>query len=331
VKGAAPAQAVSNSCSNQKESGMRIRVLVAVLSMSFVIPLTIAAQQPGGGGGRGGGRGGRGGGTGNVLGRGAPTLVPDNQPFDAHDLSGVWLGNKYGFNATVEPTMTPEGKKKFDAQKPSYGATLGTAAANNTAVPYGRRRAIPPAQGNDYVGACNPLGLVRMILYDPAPMEMIMTPNRIIQRFEWTWDHREIWLDGRALPNVDAYLPRWDGYSAGKWEGNTLVVTTVGLDDRQWLDHFGYPISDQARVEERWTRKYHNIMELEITVTDPVIYTQPWKSDLVTFRLASNNDLSSGTGWASIAEDRCVPLDEVQQYNKLVRNPAGGVPGVDHK
>jgi len=310
---------------------MRIRVLVAVLSMSFVIPLTIAAQQPGGGGGRGGGRGGRGGGTGNVLGRGAPTLVPDNQPFDAHDLSGVWLGNKYGFNATVEPTMTPEGKKKFDAQKPSYGATLGTAAANNTAVPYGRRRAIPPAQGNDYVGACNPLGLVRMILYDPAPMEMIMTPNRIIQRFEWTWDHREIWLDGRALPNVDAYLPRWDGYSAGKWEGNTLVVTTVGLDDRQWLDHFGYPISDQARVEERWTRKYHNIMELEITVTDPVIYTQPWKSDLVTFRLASNNDLSSGTGWASMAEDRCVPLDEVQQYNKLVRNPAGGVPGVDHK
>jgi hypothetical protein len=162
-------------------------------------------------------------------------------------------------------------------------------------------------------------------------MEMITTPNRIIQRFEWTWDHREIWLDGRALPNVDAYLPRWTGYSVGRWEGNTLVVTTVGLDDRQWLDHFGYPISDRARVDERWTRKYHNIMELEITVTDPVIYTQPWKSDLVTFRLASANDLSTGTGWASIAEDKCVPLDEVQTYNKLVRNPAGGVPGVDHK
>jgi hypothetical protein len=266
-----------------------------------------------------------------VLGRGAPPLVPDNQPFDAKDLSGVWLGNKYGYNATTEPQWTAEGKKRFDAQKPSYGATLGTAAANNPNQPPGRRRAIPPAQGNDYVGACNPLGLVRLLLYDPAPMEMIMTPNRIIQRFEWTWDHREIWLDGRPLPDVDAYLPRWNGYSVGKWEGNTLVVTTVGLDDRQWLDHFGYPISEKARVEERWTRKYHNVMELAMTVTDPVLWTGPWKSDLVTFRLASNSDLSTGTGWASMAEDKCVPLDEVQQYNKLVRNPAGGVPGVEHK
>ena len=314
---------------------MRTRVVLAVLSISVVIPLIVAAQQ---GAGRGGGaaqagqaRGGRGGGNGNVLGRGAPPLVPDNQPFEARDLSGVWLGNKYGFNATSDPAFTAEGKKKFDAQKPSYGATVGTPAAANASVPSGRRRAIPPAQGNDYVGACNPLGLVRLLLYDPAPMEMIVTPNRIIQTFEWTWDHREIWTDGRALPNVDAYLPRWNGYSAGRWDGNTLVVTTVGLDDRQWLDHFGYPISDKARVEERWTRKYHNIMELEMTVTDPVLYTQPWKSDLVTFRLASTSDLSAGTGWASMVEDKCVPLDEVQTYNKLVRNPAGGVPGVEHK
>jgi len=131
----------------------------------------------------------------NSLGRGAAPLVADNLPYDKHDLTGVWLGNKYGFNATYEPPLTPEGKKKFDAQKPSYGATLGTPAANDTKVPLGRRRAIPPAQGNDYVGACNPLGLIRMLLYDPAPMEMIVTPNRIIQNFEWTWDHREIWLD----------------------------------------------------------------------------------------------------------------------------------------
>jgi hypothetical protein len=313
---------------------MRTRVVLALVSMSLAIPLMTAAQQNGARGAaapaQGQGRGGRGG-NGNVLGRGAPPLVPDSQPFDARDLSGVWLGNKYGFNATLEPPMTAEGKKRFDAQKPSYGARVGTPAAADLKVPSGRRRAIPPAQGNDYVGACNPLGLVRLLLYDPAPMEMITTPNRIIQRFEWTWDHREIWLDGRELPNVDAYLPRWTGYSVGRWEVNTLVVTTVGLDDRQWLDHFGYPISDRARVDERWTRKYHNIMELEITVTDPVIYTQPWKSDLVTFRLAAANDLSTGTGWASIAEDKCVPLDEVQQYNKLVRNPAGGVPGVDHK
>ena len=66
------------------------------------------------------------------------------------------LANRYGFNATYEPPMTAEGKKKFDAQKPAYGARVGTPAAADTKVPSGRRRAIPPAQGNDYVGACNP-------------------------------------------------------------------------------------------------------------------------------------------------------------------------------
>ena len=312
---------------------MRTRLLLAFLSMAVVMPLLVAAQQAGGrgaGAAQPQGRGGTGR-SGNVLGRGAPPLVPDNEPFNPRDLSGVWLGNKYGFNDKYEPPMTAEGKKKFDAQKPAYGARVGTPAAADPKIPFGRRRAIPPAQGNDYVGACNPLGLVRMILYDPAPMEMIMTSNRILQRFEWTWDHREIWLDGRGLPKVEEYLPRWNGYSAGRWEGNTLVVTTVGLDDRQWLDHFGYPISDQARVEERWTRKYHNIMELQITVTDPRIYTEPWKSDLVTFRLVGANDLSAGVGWASIAEDKCVPLDEVEQYNRNVRNPAGGVPGTSNQ
>jgi len=49
-----------------------------------------------------------------------------------------------------------------------------------------------------------------------------------------------------VLPNVDVHLPRFNGYSAGKWEDDTLVVTTVGLDDRQWLDAFGYPIGGQG-------------------------------------------------------------------------------------
>jgi hypothetical protein len=267
----------------------------------------------------------------NGLGRGAPPLIADKLPYNKRDLSGVWLGNKYGFNATYEPPMTPEGKKKFDAQRPSYGAALGTAAALDAKVPSGRRRAIPPAQGNDYVGACNPLGLIRMILYDPAPMEFVMTSNRIFQNFEWTWDHREVWMDGRKLPKVEEYLPRWDGYSVGKWDGDTLVVTTVGLDDRQWVDHFGYPISDKAQLEERWRRTAHNVLELNMTLTDSAIYTQPWKSDTVTYRLATNDDLAAGTGWAGIVEDRCVPMDEVEQYNRNVRNPAGGVPGVTHK
>ena len=305
---------------------MHYRFAFALAVAALALPVWAGGQQRTGQRGAGGAQqGAQGGQDRNVLARGARPLVPDDLPFDPHDLSGVWLANKYGFNATYEPPMTPEGKKKFDAQKPSYGALVGSAAAQDTRVPSGRRRSIPPAQGNDYVGACNPLGLVRLLLYQPAPMEFIMTRNRILQRFEWTWDHREIWLDGRPLAKVEEYLPRWQGYSAGKWEGNTLAVTTVGLDDRQWLDHFGYPISDKARLEERWTRTHHNVLELQMTVTDPGIYTVPWKSDLVTFRLVPEKDLAEGVGWAALAEDKCVPFDEVDQYNQRVRNPAGGV------
>ncbi len=301
---------------------MSSRLLVKLGAvLLFASGSVLAAQQAGRGGGNalrqgGGGRG---------------QLVPNNLPFDAKDLSGIWRGDKYGFNATEEPKWTPEGRRKFEAQKPSYGARVGTPQAQEANVPIGRRRAIPPAQGNDYVGACNPLGLVRLLLYDPSPMEIVMTPNRFVQKFEWTWDFREVWLDGRSLPKVDEYLPRWNGYSAGKWEGDILVVNTVGLDERQWLDHFGYPTSDQASVEERWHRVAQNILELTITVTDPKLYTQPWKSDLVRFRYITPADIAVGVGWSGLAEDKCVPLDEVQQYNKLVRNPAGGVPGVEHK
>jgi hypothetical protein len=258
--------------------------------------------------------------------RGTTPAAPDTRPFDPKDLSGVWRGDKYGYNAKYVPAMTPEGQKKFESYKPSYGLTKGTPQAEQqTDIPIGRRRAIPPALGNDPVGGCNPLGLIRLLLYDPSPMEIVQTPDRVLQLFEWTWDRREIWADGRAQAKVDEYLPRFNGYSIGKWEGNTLVVSTVGLDDRAWMDHFGYPISDQAKLEERWHRTSYGILELTMVLTDPKIYTEPWKSEVVHFSRIPKDALSAGVGWAALAEDRCVPLDEVDIYNKQVRNPAGGV------
>jgi hypothetical protein len=142
--------------------------------------------------------------------------------------------------------------------------------------------------------------------------------------FEWSYDRREVWLDGRPQAKPEEYLPRWNGYSIGTWDGNTLVVNTVGLDDRQWLDHFGYPISDQAQLEERWKRTSASTLELAMVLTDPKTYTQPWPSELQHFRLISKEDLAAGAGWAALAEDRCVPLDEFK-YDRQVRDPAGGV------
>ena len=154
-----------------------------------------------------------------------------------------------------------------------------------------------------------------------ATLDIAQVKDRIIQRFEWTWDNREIWLDGRVLPNVDDYLPRYNGYSVGKWEGDTLVVTTTGFDDRQWVDQFGYPISEKAVLEERYTRPSPNRLRLDMTLTDPVIYTRPWHSTPKVWALIPKEDMSIG-GWSGIFEDRCVPSDEA--YFNTFRDKAGG-------
>ena len=110
-----------------------------------------------------------------------------------------------------------------------------------------------------------------------------------------------------------------------RWQGDTFVADTNGFDDRQWIDHFGYPISDQARLQERWTRTAYNILELRMTLTDPGIYTQPWESEPVTFQLITKENLAAGWAghrWLKIA---AYLLMRSIKYNKQVNDPAGGV------
>jgi hypothetical protein len=119
------------------------------------------------------------------------------------------------------------------------------AARKRTDLDIGFRRAVLPAFGNDPEARCEPLGLARLITFSGggANMEMVQTKDRILQLFEWTWEFRDIWMDGRKLPKVDDYLPRFNGYSVGKWEGDTLVVETMGFRDDGWLDIYGTPMT----------------------------------------------------------------------------------------
>lgn len=258
--------------------------------------------------------------NGAMMGRNEPA-PEDKRPFNARDLSGVWRGALYGY-AQKGPDLTAEGQGRFDANRPSYGIPADSPQARTrTDVHIGRRRAVPPAVGNDPVGRCNPLGLARMILYAPSPFEVIQLPTRLLQRFEWTWDHREVWADGRPLPNVDDYLPRWNGYSVGRWEGNEFVVETVGLDDRQWMDHYGYPISDQARLIERWRRVSFSAMEIRMILVDPLLYSSPWESDVSRYRLVETEVAPSV--WNALVEDKCVPLDNDAFVEGAVKPAAG--------
>ncbi len=236
---------------------------------------------------------------------------------------GPWPG--YGYHGTPPP-RTAEGEKKFNANKPARGIEKDSAEAKaRTDLDIGMRRAILPAFGNDPEGRCEPLGLMRLIAFSGggATMEMIHTPSndRIIQRFEWTWDNREIWYDGRKLPDPDDYLPRYNGYSAAHWEGDTLVVETNGLDERQWVDQYGYPISSKAVLTERWERPSKNRLRVQMTITDPDTYTKPWVSSYKVWTLIPKEKMAVA-GWSGILEDRCIPSDE-SLFNKFRDHAAG--------
>ena len=86
---------------------------------------------------------------------------------------------------------------------------------------------------------------------------------------------REVFTDGRPLPKDPQ--PSWKGYSVGRWEGDTMVVDTIGFNDRGWIDTgMGRPQTEALHVTERLRRRNAGTMEIGITIDDPKAYTKPW-------------------------------------------------------
>jgi hypothetical protein len=130
---------------------------------------------------------------------------------------------------------------------------------------------------DDPEGFCLPPGVPRMF-YTPYPTQIYQLPDRILFVYEGgahVW--RVVYMDGRKLPEVnDALNPTYLGYSVGHWEGDTLVMETVGFNDRTWLDASGHPHGEKLKVTEKLTRTSFNNIKVEATFDDPEYYTKPW-------------------------------------------------------
>jgi hypothetical protein len=118
--------------------------------------------------------------------------------------------------------------------------------------------------------------------------KMIQAPQETVLLTELNSPPRQIYTDGRALPKDPE--PSWMGYSVGKWEGDTLLVETSGLNDRGWLDGFGHPRSEQMHITERYHRRDFGHMDLEFTFDDPKYYTRPFGLKAAV-RLIPDSDL----------------------------------------
>ena len=108
----------------------------------------------------------------------------------------------------------------------------------------------------------------------PYPRKILQFPGLMVILYERDTVYRQIFTDGRPLP-VDPQ-PSFYGYSTGTWDGDTLVVQTNGFRDGLWLDISGTPLTDAAKLTERYHRPSFGKLEIEITVDDPKAYTKPW-------------------------------------------------------
>jgi hypothetical protein len=112
----------------------------------------------------------------------------------------------------------------------------------------------------------------------PHMTKAVHTPRLLVLLNEVNAMYRQIFIDGRPLP-VDPN-PSWNGYSSAAWDGDTLVVRTIGFMDGLWLDMSGSPMTDAARMTERFRRPNYGTLEVQITIDDPKAYTRPWTVDI---------------------------------------------------
>ncbi len=113
----------------------------------------------------------------------------------------------------------------------------------------------------------------------PEPFKIIQTPGLIVMLYEVETTFRQIFTDGRK--QVSDPSPSWMGYSVGRWEGDMLVIDTVGFNNLSWLDASGHGHSEDMRVEERFRRRDYGHLELTVTIRDPKVFTKPVSINVV--------------------------------------------------
>jgi hypothetical protein len=123
-----------------------------------------------------------------------------------------------------------------------------------------------------------------------GPFKIVQTPKLMLILFEPDTFFRQIFLDGRKHP--DNPQVSWLGYSTGRWEGDSLIVETVGLKEAP-LDVFQHPHSEAMRVTERFRRRDFGHMDLQITIDDPETYTKPFTYKINLRRLPDTDLLES--------------------------------------
>ena len=203
----------------------------------------------------------------NTPKRTAPAATP-RTPDGKVDFSGIWTPDRkfiYDINDALKPGET------LPIQDWALKVTLERLSKD------------------DPEALCLPAGVPRQA---PYPWRILQTPTHMFFLFEGNiHSYRQIFMDGRPHP-ADPN-PTWYGHSVAKWEGDTLVVDSVGFNDRFWFDFAGHPHTEKLHTIERYTRTDFGTLKEDVTIDDPGAYTRPFTLH---------------------ASHRLVPGDEIMEY-----------------
>ncbi|MEP7308369.1 MAG: hypothetical protein ABJA98_22935 [Acidobacteriota bacterium] len=203
------------------------------------------------------------------------------------DLTGLWE-NVWFYNGKVSPPLaSPAGEPPASTFSNVGAGFKDGLPLRPWAAELLKQRKEQNSKDNPDAH-CLPMGLMQFHEH-PQPRKIVQTPDLIVILYEGNAGVRQIFTDGRALPQKEAQ-PWWYGYSVGKWEGDTLVVETIGFRDEGWLDIWGSPLTDAAKITERFQRLNYGTLRIDVTIDDPKAYTQPF-TVRVNQRVVLNNEL----------------------------------------
>jgi hypothetical protein len=146
--------------------------------------------------------------------------------------------------------------------------------------------------------------------YMPFPFQIVQTGKVILISYEYDGAVRTIYMDNPGPAPVDS----WMGWSAGHWDGDTLVVDVTGFNDQTWFDRAGDFHSDMLHVVERFTPVSANVLNYEATIEDPQVFSKPWKISMPLYKHLEKN--------AQLLEFKCVEFVEELMYGHLRKQPS---------
>lgn len=233
---------------------------------------------------------------GNVKPVPLPPGGPPPRMSDGHvDFSGVWFSGPTG-RANAWSVVPDQPRKEEPVPfRPEVAAKLK--AMTRSELELGRAQV-----------TCQPLGVPGMWTDNPYPHQIVMKPNLFVHLIESNNNWRVVRLDKPHRP-LEEREPLYMGDTASRWDGDTLVLETISLDTRAWIQGNGWYKTDKTKITERLRRPSRNYLEYQYTVEDPDTLTKPWTSTWRSFSLSAADE--------DLTENFCTNNENVDQFRKL--------------